>query len=78
MPEATFPRVRWRVEIQGLPAQDFDGSNIRPKPYGLFLTFPRMGPVASRITFFPWHKVIRAYEIADTERGDTHQEESHG
>ena len=71
MASGTFPRARWRVEIQGLAAQDFDGSNIHPKPYGLFLTFPRIGRVASRMTFFPWHKVIRAYEISPDERGNS-------
>lgn len=69
MPEPTFPRARWRVEIQGLAPQEFDGYNIRPKPYGLFLTHPGTGVVASRMSFFPWHKVIRAYQIADSERG---------
>lgn len=67
MPEATFPRVRWRVEIQGLVPQDLDGYNLRPKAYGLFLTYPKLGAVASRIAFYPWHKVIRAYQIAETE-----------
>lgn len=68
MPEATFPRVRWRVEIQGLSPQDFDGYNIRPKPYGLFITHPKISDaVASRMSFFPWHKVIRAYQIGEVE-----------
>ena len=69
MPETTFPRVRWRVEIQGLAPADFDGYNIRPKPYGLFITHPKVGDqVASRMSFFPWHKVIRAYQIGENER----------
>lgn len=66
----TFPQgIVWRLEIQNVHAMDFPGECLMVTSFGLFMRH-KADPLTEnkdRMSFVPWHKVIRAYQIGETD-----------
>lgn len=61
-----FPEGKWIVEIRGISPMGFEGENLVPTEYGLFMTHvPEQEGQEVRHSFVPWAKVDRLYTVRE-------------
>jgi hypothetical protein len=61
-----FPRGKWAVEIDGVAAMSFEGCDLLPTEFGLFMTHSTKNEGQEvRHSFVPWHRVKRAYTLRE-------------
>jgi hypothetical protein len=61
-----FPEGKWLVEIQGVEVMGFEGHELHPTEFGLFMTHtPLDDNQEVRHSFVPWSRVKRAYTVRE-------------
>jgi hypothetical protein len=61
-----FPPGKWLVELQGIDVMGFEGEDLHPTEFGLFMTHRPMDENhETRHSFVPWAKVKRAYTVRE-------------
>lgn len=59
-----FPEGKWVVEITGAQPMGFEGGDLVPTEFGLFMTHrPISQDEETRQSFVPWARVMRAYTV---------------
>lgn len=64
----TFPEGKWIVEVRGIEPMGFEGEDIIPTEFGLFLRHvPMQEGQEIRHSFIPWSAGIvkRAYTVSE-------------
>lgn len=61
-----FPPGQWVLELQGIEAMGFEGEDLHPTEFGLFMTHrPAQEGQEVRHSFVPWARVKRAYTVRE-------------
>jgi len=62
----SFPEGKWVLELQGIEAMGFEGEDLHPTEFGLFMTHrPIDANQEIRHSFVPWSRVKRAYTVRE-------------
>jgi hypothetical protein len=67
----SFPPGTWVVEVKGIEPMGFEGEDIIPTEFGLFLRHKAMNEnFENRTSFIPWSSglVKRAYTVRESQK----------